>query len=283
MRRGRWRCVTRGLRPRAAMATVAVMLAASTLLAHVEIAAQSPGAVERVVIDVRTAWASAVAAYRAKPTADRISVSVRDESRGTRRDEYTVRLSPAEGERPESMLLELGSLRVFASQGQVLAWLDGVRTTYWRATYEGELDVVTLSRLIPPVSLPQLTALRGGEDVGVVTMFAPDAAWTAAAITGLDDEARVRVDGRAGDMAAQMILMPTGRFVSLSVTIAPGTIVDLKMTPIEPGDPAEWKPDLTGRQRVETLAELRPRAGDAGKNAGKDAGKNGSASGGAGR
>lgn len=256
------------------MATVAVMLAASTLLAHVEIAAQSPGAVERVVIDVRTAWASAVAAYRAKPTADRISVSVRDESRGTRRDEYTVRLSPAEGERPESMLLELGSLRVFASQGQVLAWLDGVRTTYWRGKYQGELDVVTLSRLIPPVSLPQLTALRGGEDVGVVTMFAPDVAWTAAAITGLDDEARVRVDGRAGDMAAQMILMPTGRFVSLSVTIAPGTIVDLKMTPIEPGDPAEWKPDLTGRQRVETLAELRPRAGDAGKNAGKDAGKN---------
>ncbi len=237
--------------------------------------AQGPISGDRVVIDVRTAWASAVTAYRQGPTGERVGVSVRSEGRGTRRDEYVVRLSPEAGDRKEAMLLELGTLRVYASAGEVLAWLDGAGQTYWRATYEGELDVVKLGRLIPPVSLPQLTALRGGDDVGVVSMFAPEIAWTSAAITGLDEQARVSISGRpgasgipAGDAPATMVLMATGRFESLSVTIAPGTTLELKMTSIEPGDVGAWKPDLAGRRRVETLSELRARPESAGKGQG---------------
>ncbi|MEX2219871.1 MAG: hypothetical protein WD749_14055 [Phycisphaerales bacterium] len=232
-------------------AMVALLVSPGTLLGQVE---QAPPDV--LVETIR-------AAYSRRPTADEVTVRVR--SAGTQTTEsFIVRIDPGTGfETPARVLLELGSLRVHIAGRELTAVHTSVPGLYYRATLAGPPTPATLAAVMPPIPAPQLAmACSAPGSAAALTTYTPRVDWSAGVI---DSSGRVSTATLRGHSeGAPVVLtasMPAGRITGFATT-TPGhpaeMTIELTMRPVDPGEPTAWAIGTEGRERVESMTQLRP-------------------------
>jgi hypothetical protein len=212
------------------------------------------------------------AAYGNKPTAEEVTVRVKGPRGADRADDFIIRIDPGPPPRgPGSPVsrarLEMGPLTIAVSGREVIATASAAPGKYFSAKLSGPLTADTLAQVIPPIPAPELALASADPDAfkrpltytGVVT-------WTRAAA---DPSARPPIATMIGTSASGTVAATagaaSGRLTSFKATVRTPEgemTLDLSMKPIDPGDPATWLISTDGRERVATLAELRPAPGN---------------------
>ncbi|MBL0871316.1 MAG: hypothetical protein IBJ18_12150 [Phycisphaerales bacterium] len=204
--------------------------------------------------------------------AERVTITVKTGERTTRQGEYVLRSAPsASGEaagevRGRRVLIELGTLRCVVEGGEVVVHSARHPSTYFQASIKGEASAEALGSVLPMVLLPTLELARDGGGEGAMDLtpltrevrwlsaegnpnaVAPDRAmWT---LQGMSAQGPVMMVVDAQTSRVQRLVIP----VSEKAPDRPG--IEMVFTPMSPGEPATWKPDVSKRRRVESIAQL---------------------------
>ncbi len=200
-------------------------------------------------------------AYLDGPFAERVEIRVSSDGRmGS--DTLLIAADPSV---PEAYL-EVGEARVWATQELVRV----VHVLDERAFYESREPAPTiagsLAREFPPLPLPQLDLALGAGDVPPVglTEYAKNIRWLSAHADEDADPPFIEVVGRGDRSEVTLRLdVATSRLDSMSINLDGGAItIDLSVERLEFGDLAPLELTLERREPVESISELRPRAGD---------------------
>lgn len=204
---------------------------------------------------------------------ERVTITIKTGERTTRQGEYVLRSAPsgvqnAEGEaRGRRVLIELGSLRCFVEGGEAVVHSTRHPGTYFQASITGDASAESLAKVLPILLLPTLELAResgGGEGAVNLTPLTRGVRWLSAegnpnavaperavwTLQGMSEQGPVTmvVDGQSSRV--QRLVIP----VSEKAPDRPG--IEMVFTPTSPGEPETWKPDLSKRRRVESIAQL---------------------------
>ncbi len=163
--------------------------------------------------------------------------------------------------------LEMGDLRVFAEPGRLTATRGSVPGGVVLKTFQGAVSVAQLEQLMPPLMLPQLSlALEEGEPQRILPGLS-GLTWRSSQRIKEAGKARLVLRGNAVSSRGQHELEftideSTFRLVHLRASSpgpqdGPRVVVELFVSPIDPGDVASWRPDTAGRIAVSSLDQLR--------------------------
>lgn len=224
--------------------------------------------------------------YRTNPICERVTLEVRSPASPNpaaaqpstppptlprvRRAQFIVRQIPAAvpttpGSPPfvEALALQLGSLNIWATPGEVLAMHSQNPAAYFAAPISGAPTAQTLSGLMPPVILPQVALVQAGDTpLREIWPLVSDISWSSATRDPRTSLLTVSGQGRAiagsADPVSIVLEILPPRLRTLSITLPAGERITLRITPESSCSPrtSELKPD--GRTSVATLADLRP-------------------------
>jgi hypothetical protein len=216
------------------------------------------------------------------PLAERVRVSIRQPGRGSRADEYLLKVDPGKkADRSEAVVwMELGELRVFAANGELVAAHTGDLTSCYAVSFASPMKAETLWKLLPPVPAPLVGFVLGdasGEAANVsngLTPYTPRITWTSAEAAGAPGSEVVTIvgarDAFPGEKATPeetkvtlVIDAATSRPTRFTAVLTDGAELRLDMTPTVPGNASAWRIKTEGRALVTSLTELRERRGDA--------------------
>ncbi len=191
-------------------------------------------------------------------------------------EEVEVRLRTATQDRRERIgLVLLPGPRFSLELGKTIAWFDAgalhiVHSLDERAYFSvdgGSRDPISLvEATLPPLPLPQLwlALTPPDQEIRTLTPYARSMTWTSAEVIGAEREQIVIIQGEADRARVEVEAdAKSGRLKRASFTLDDGAVrIDLAMTPraIEPT--ASVARDLSHRDRVMSVEELRPRTGD---------------------
>jgi hypothetical protein len=209
-------------------------------------------------------------AYDKKPTADEVKVTLYKAGHAPRlpsdtlaSDTFVVRIDPGPpgSTVPVRLFLDFGALRVLVGGGKLTAVNPAVPGRYYQTKLAGPLTPQSLNKVLPPTPIPELAlACADPASLASFTPYTPGVTWTAATI---DPSARSATMTGASSVGPIVLGAnpTTGRLTKVVATIkgARGgdTTLDLAITPTDAGSPASWTISIEGRQRVNSLAELR--------------------------
>jgi hypothetical protein len=236
------------------------MLVALHLLACIAAAQILPPAEplppELVLDDLREAYAGTIA--------EEMVVRYRGPQATERSETIVVRIDPGHdpARRPQKMYLELGQLRVLLTHGEMTAINRTAPGRYFAARYQGSITPEVIALLLPPLPLPQLALATGDDPFSSPTPYTHQIAWTSAVAEPDARPPTMRMVG-AGPRSSVIVTANVNtarlmRLESLIRTPAGDARLDLSIRAIDPGNPDLWLIDTGGRQRVDSLAELRP-------------------------
>ncbi len=169
-----------------------------------------------------------------------------------------------------ALRLEMGDLRVFAEPGRLIAARSSVPGGVVLRTFQGPVTLLELEKLMPPLLLPQLAMALG--DPASQSSFLPGLArvrWESAQrgrelgravvlLRGVVNAAgsvrpiEVAVD-ESTHRLARVRLMPADHGAEPVQAVA----LEMFVSPIDPGEPASWRIETTGRIVVPSLDQLR--------------------------
>lgn len=229
--------------------------------------------------------------YRTTETCERVQVEVKFPAPGgapgtrTARSAIVVRLQPvaqamkyegaadagAPGQPPVAVhaaraigtvSLDLGAIRVWASEGKLVAVHDRNPGTYVESPVDEVLSPVAIGTVIPPVILPALELASTPEDAACNRFwpYARDIVWQSVEV---DPRQAGRRTIRGTCVGGTVVLTTQGqRLRSLSIDQPERrTTLTLTFSPASPCDVAKSAIDVAGRERVKTMEDLRPRSG----------------------
>lgn len=216
------------------------------------------------------------------PLAERVRVSIRQPGRGSRADEFLVKVDPGKkSDRSEAAVwMELGELRVYASGGELVAAHAGDVSTCYAVSFATPLTAPALWKLLPPIPAPLIGFVLGdstGETPNVsngLTPYTPRITWTTAEASGTPGAEIVTLTGARdafpGEKAEPeetrvtlVIDAATSRPTRFTSVLPDGAELRLDMTPTVPGNPSQWAIHSASRTKVSSLTELKERRGDA--------------------
>ena len=205
-------------------------------------------------IEPDEAFARISEAYRAAPIAERIALSAVSTYR-ERSETATIYADASTG----ALLLELGPIRALARDGElnVIHTSRGDRYANFPGNGRPVADLITES--LPPILFPQLSLVFDDPDNPVhLTPFADVFAWTAA----IEDasESQLLLLGEAGGALLSFVVdTETWRLKAGVITVPESELrIEMQITPIDPGDPGDWRLQTQGMIPVATLAQLQP-------------------------
>jgi hypothetical protein len=201
-------------------------------------------------------WA-VIGRYRYAATADRVRVTlVRP---GGRSDMLSLIVRCVPGASGLARL-ELGELTLVAQGGRLLAVHGRDPTTYaeLQAPQAGADPASVLRALLPPLAIPQLSLAFDPAEVEWCPLVR-GLAWENAERVAIGGHDGVRLSGRT-ETGAAAIELAGARVRRFEADLEAGgqTRLIVECEPLEPGDPAGWGVDLSGRRRVSGLAALQP-------------------------
>lgn len=228
-------------------------------------AAAMPALAQPVQLDPRLVIQEAQQAYRAGPTAEQVTATLRIEGAHPRRpmvmqQRFTVRIAPPapEAEGPTQALLELGDVTVALRDGLLTAsstWNEQRVLVRDLESFPGPLD---LAATLPPIPAPQL-ALVADDDFSTPTPYTPDVRWVQASADPDAPMQLVIMEGQGPHGPVTLVTdAQTGRLLKMTAAVAsdPPAKLDLLFEPIDPGDPTAWRIDTAGREIVASATEL---------------------------
>jgi hypothetical protein len=244
-----------------------VALAAAASAATAQNNAQPQRPTENEPVPVALALQDLTDAYSAGPTADEISARVT--YRGLDRTEglsqaYTVRIDPDPETRSlRRVLLELAPLRAYFGDGRMVVVSTSAPDKYYEAAFHPPLTNATVQQLLPPVPAPQLVIASGlrAQDAADLTPYTPAVSFSSAIASTRVRPPVMLISGTSNTgPVTLMVDVQSGRLSRFTADIGgpQPTSIELSCRAAEPGDPAQWSPDISGRQRVADLSELRP-------------------------
>ncbi|NUQ66824.1 MAG: hypothetical protein HUU18_00885 [Phycisphaerales bacterium] len=203
--------------------------------------------------------AQLAASYRGGPLAERVRLRVVGEAGRERTSRVELRLDAGDEGRPRRMRVDLGRYTLYA-EGEEVHVLDRYNPGAYAALANPAGPGLGVGAL-PLLPLPQIAWAFDAEAIEPTRMLAPlvDAvAWRQADVDAASGQTWLRGDVSPGS-ANLLIGGETPRLISARVALAHGLAsVRLEVEAIPEGDPAKWAPDVIGRRRVASLAELRP-------------------------
>lgn len=226
-----------------------------------------PVPTEVIIDDLRESYA--------RLFAEEVVVRFRAPQLGERAETFSIRVDPGPDPetRPARVLLELGRLRVLFAGGRMIAVNEAAPDHFVLEPYEGPITPELVARLLPPLPLPQLALARVHNDMlATLTPYTIDIRWSDGMldagsrppIMGLRGSGALAAGGSGGVVGVELLAnADDARLMRIRVQMRAGngeSVLDLSMRPIESGDPATWSIDTTGRERVASLADLRPLA-----------------------
>lgn len=200
-----------------------------------------------------------VATYRGAPLAEQIRLRVVGEAGRERTSRIELRLDAGDGVRPRRMRLDMGRYTLYA-EGEDVIVLDRYNPGAYAQLANPEGPGLGVAAL-PLLPLPQIAWAFGEGEPQASNLLAPLAGpvvWKQADVDPASGQAWLRADASPGS-ANVLIGGETYRLVSMRVALGHGLAsVRMEVETIPAGDPSRWAPEVIGRRRVGTLAELRP-------------------------
>lgn len=185
-----------------------------------------------VDVDPRTALLEIQRAYRAGPTAERMTVSVRQGTRPVSRGELVVRIDPGRATdnapAPARAAVEAGPLRMTAGEGAVRVIMPANPDTVFERRHGGPLSVMALSSALPPTPLPQLALATAPDerDLDRLVPWVRVERWTSARLHTVSEPAVYRLEGEGPEGTLRLEADGrTGRLRSLVAQVAQGEVV----------------------------------------------------------
>lgn len=232
---------------RAAMISVVSMCAAA--IAQVELPTD-PGAVFDLIRGAR----------QDAPIDEEITVRYRIEGVSDREERYTVRYSPRTAVGP-AMLLELGPVHYYADSREALAVNASNPEVFWhRSSPDGTFDLDAALAGVPPVPMPTLRLLRGTIDFSNPLPRVEGVVWASVEPTPRAPRGTITIAGESS-VGPVRVVVDAGRWQitrveaelrggesKASLTVAVATAVPIAQS--------SWRPNVEGRTKVNTLAEL---------------------------
>jgi len=191
-------------------------------------------------------------AYRDGPLADRVSLSVGNGDHAGGAAEIIVHIDP-----DGAVLLEMGALTLWAGEEMVEGVVESNRGAYFAAPRAGRPIHHVLWRHLPWTPLPQPgLAFDSAPQAPDVLPFAGPFSWETGQVD--DDGSLFAAHGESPQAAVTLIAdVETARLRRAAVMRRGDARTDrLRVEPIDPGDPSQWRPDTSGRRAVSTLADL---------------------------
>jgi hypothetical protein len=214
-------------------------------------------------------------AYRNSSSCERVQFEVHypapAPATGTRiaRSTISIQLSgPPAGSNPDTpeadpaIALELGVLRIFASGGQLTAIHSRDPSTYFQAPIATNPTSKDLGDVLPPVLVPELDlkTAAAASPVNAFWPYATDITWQSVEVDPKHPAKRTIRGQCAGGTV--VLVAQNNRLRSLSIDLpAKKTSLALAFSPFGPCEPAKSAIDISRRQRVDAMDELRPRSG----------------------
>ena len=202
---------------------------------------------------------AAAEAYRQAPTAERVTLTVREGGR-ERTEGLVLRLAPAKpgSSRAGLLGLELGKFRVWVGDGRLVVAHADVHDAVVVLPAESRSVGDVLEAALPSLLLPELAALDGGLRNGELGPMVPEVAWDSAEVTTLADRGTLAAVGVTDRGGAELVLdVETGRIVSFAAPLVDSDArIEVRCRPIEPGDPESWRIETAGLAKVATVREL---------------------------
>jgi hypothetical protein len=229
------------------------------------LAVQPPQVPKPDPLPVDVALEAAMDAYSRKPCADEMTVKFRGPGAEQRSDRFVIRLEPGETPRsgPRRMFLDLGQLKIFADHGTLTAINASAPGKYVQKEYKEPLTPATLAAFMPPVPLPQLALAENDlKHARSLTPYTPDVGWTSIEADTAAKPPTALIQGSGPSCSSALTLnADTGRLLKLTATIhgrAGDSTLEMTSHPVDPGEPASWAIKTDGRERVESVADLKP-------------------------
>jgi len=226
-------------------------------------ARQIPAQPESTTVPLEIMIEDLYAAY-ARPTAEEMTIKLRGPQGPERAETVAVRIDPGDGrgKRPRRVSLDLGPLRVYASQGRLTAISSLAPGRYFQCPYQGELTPATLASILPPIPLPQLElASQERMTFPNPTPYTTNVVWSGASAQSTTRPPTMTLTGSGPSGPVTLVAnLTTARLLRLSATIhgpAGDTTLELSCRVQEPGDPESWPIAIEGREPVASLSELR--------------------------
>jgi hypothetical protein len=222
--------------------------------------------------------------YRSAPTCERVRVELRFPAQppasGTRIAHSSIilrlqpRAAPADPKPSDpafpnpapppiaSLGLELGQLRVWVADGNLLAAHERDAGAYFQSSIGPSITSESLSDVLPPVLLPALDLAAASPDAPC-SRFWPYATNIVWQTVEPDPKQPGRRTIRGLSPEGPVVITTQGpRLRTLVIDLAQHkTILTLRFSPVAPCDPAKSALDIAHRQRVPSMDDLRPRSG----------------------
>jgi len=209
-----------------------------------------------------------------EPIAERLTVTVRSEQTPVSAN-IVLRIAPGAQRdlRDARVSVEAGPLRVYArggteeSPGEVTAVSASNAAVYYRVPLTGPPTLKALSDALMPLPLPTLAFCFAPEGaVADPTPLTRGIRWEGTVRNPLEPFAPLTLTGVMEGKPEQPVTLALEypqkrlRLRSFTAPLSGGggsaRTLQIVAAPLEPGDPAGWVIDVTGRTRVETLAGL---------------------------
>jgi hypothetical protein len=209
--------------------------------------------------------ASARRAYGAGVYAESLVIEATDGLGRTERSEIVVRVRPIEqGTDVAEVVAELGRLRVWAGNGEVIATHQTGGGSWWGERTEGPAGPLEMiEQTLPRIVAPSIAILRGDTSWTPVTGrvvwngVVEDPAGGGWLLAGKVIDER---SGQPGDLAIQAAFDRESSRLERLIVSGPGASglqrLAITMASVEPGDPTAWKPVTDPASRRDSLAGI---------------------------
>ncbi len=214
-------------------------------------------------LDAVSLLARVTAAYAEAATHERVAIRYAGPDGSERFDQMQVSLDPGKAGGGRRLAVSMGSLRVQVVEGLVSAVSESAVGRVFRAALGEDLSSRSLKKVLPPLPIPSLEFLGGGDVIagGTMTPYASGIVWESMAepASGAGQTWAV-VRGSAGDTRVAMTIdLQTWRVRHVEIlgkAGAQGWSLDCAITPIAAPERDPWAPMADSLQPVATLAEL---------------------------
>ena len=200
------------------------------------------------------------AAYKDGPIAERIHISAKSAIR-ERAETVMVRADADSG----TLLLELGPILALVREDElIITHADRPDRYAYFSGHDRTLNELIADSL-PPMMFPHLALVFDDpEEAPRIAPFTGAIEWTNA-IPNAAESKMVLLgrsgggDGESSALCSYIVDTESWRLVAGAITVPATRLrVEMRIEPIDPGDPADWDLDTQGRIPVATLAQLQP-------------------------
>lgn len=250
--------------PHRTPAPLALITIAAALSASTPTPAHADPLIDAALADLRATYSTAA-------ICERVGVQVRAGPVGQTRISqagYLLRLAPAGPDGRPHLALELQQYLLEASSGQLTLAHQRDPSTYFRAPIPEQLSARALLAIIPPVPIPQLDLAAPSPDPlapdptrwSAITPYAAGITWTSLETDPRSTSART-LRGAFAEGRVTAILRGS-RLHTLTIDRdEPRVTIRMTFAPVPACEPGRTLIDTRDRTRVDSILDLRPRAG----------------------